>query len=72
MAKKTWDAFEVGTLKYSTIIGNQLFGIYDRYRAIPDHGAARRFLTLDMQSGEWRAMLIPPLSTAKAIPVTLK
>lgn len=69
---KIWDAFEVGALNSSVIIGNRLLGIYQRLRAIPNYGEARRFVTLDMQSGEWRAMSIPPISSAKAIPVSMK
>lgn len=69
---KAWDSFNTGALNSSVIIGNQLLAIYQRHLAIPNYGEATRFLTLDMQNGEWRAMSIPPVSSAKAIPVSMK
>lgn len=69
---KTWDAFETGGVQYPALIGNQFLGIFRRRLALREGSIDRRFLTLDMESGEWRAMGIPPLITAKAMPVTLK
>lgn len=55
----------------STLIENKLIGIFNNY-AEQGNRHLMRFLTLDMQSGEWRALPIPPLSAATAIPVRLK
>lgn len=69
--RKPWDVFGTASLWYSALVGNQLIGIFDNKDAQLEPGL-KRFLTLDMQTGEWRALSIPPLSAARAIPVTLK
>ncbi len=63
--------FGTASLLYSALAGNQLIGIFNNYASQGDR-SLKRFLTLDMQSGEWRAMSIPPLSAARSMPVTLK
>ncbi|MGB8518360.1 MAG: hypothetical protein WCD45_10800, partial [Gallionella sp.] len=69
--RNPWDVFDTAALFYSTLIGNQFIGIFNNKDAQrePD---LMRFLILNMQTGEWRALSIPPLSAARAIPVTLK
>lgn len=70
-ALSVWEVFGTAALWYSALVGNQLIGIFDKYDAQREHDL-KRFLTLDMQTGEWRALSIPALSAAQAIPVTLK
>lgn len=67
----TWAVFGTASLLYSALIDNKLIGIFSNYAA-QGNLHLKRFLTLDMQSGEWRAMNIPPLSTATAVPVSMK
>jgi len=69
--RKPWDVFDTAALWYSALVGNQLIGIFDNKDAQREHDL-KRFLILDMQTGEWRALSIPPLSAARAIPVTPK
>ncbi len=66
-----WVVFSTARLMYSALIDSKLIGIFSNYVS-QNNQRLRRFLTLDMESGVWRAMSIPPVSTAKAIPVTLK
>ncbi len=63
--------FDTGSLKYSALLGNRLIGIYHK-NASGRYSISYRFLILDMTTGEWSALNIPPLYTARAIPVTVK
>lgn len=63
--------FGAATANYSVLMGNQLIGIFNKHDAQRERDL-KRFLILDMQTGEWRTLHIPSLSTAKPIPVTTR
>lgn len=69
--RQPWDVFGTAALFYAAMVGNQLIGIFNNKDAQSEPGL-KRFLTLDMQTGEWRTLNIPPLVSARIIPVILK
>jgi hypothetical protein len=69
--RQPWDVFGTASLFYSALVGNKLIGIFNNKDNQRERDL-KRFLTLDMQSSEWRVLGIPPLADAQPIPVTVK
>lgn len=69
--QQSWDMFGTAALLYSTLVGNQLIGIFNNKDAQRKRDE-RRFLILNLENGEWRALVVPPLAIAQPIFVTLK